>query len=128
MPNGPFHKLFDAVYSLIVYFSIWPTGTPDWQDQGGWTGALALVQNDQSNCASIPGTRSQRPLSPVSERQNTLSILTMAPTMMMAAAAVGDKYKKEEGSLLDSGDNAESSGTPPSALAHQALAGDHNIV
>jgi len=144
MPNGPFYKLFDAL-RLFGRPEVLPTTG---QDREGWTGALALVQDNLSTFASVRGAR-LRSSSFVSKSRNarlnageTASILTMAPTMMMAATIAGDKYKRQEGSLSDPtrADPSKSSyalwegklqihpDTPHDDPVYQKFAGKQNIV
>ncbi|KAF6754524.1 calcium-transporting ATPase [Ephemerocybe angulata] len=107
MPNEPFFKLFNAL-GLFGKPEVLPTAAPS--EREGWGGALALVQDNLSTFAGIRGAR-LRSSSFVNKSRNArinaggetpiASIMTMAPTMVMAAAVAGATYRQPAGSLSD---------------------------
>ena len=105
MPNGPFYKVFDFL-GLFGKPEVLPTATPE---REGWGGALALVQDNLSTFSNIRGAR-MRSSSFVNRSRNArtnggehpvASIMTIAPTMVMAAAVAGSTYRTPAGSLSD---------------------------
>ena len=147
MPNGPFYKLFDMLGLFGKPEAVLPTDSPA---REGWGGAIALVQDNLSTFANIRGAR-MRSSSFVNKSRNArlnateqpiASIMTMAPTMIMAAAAAGSTYRQPSGSLSDPAhaDPSKSSyalwegklqihpETPHDDPVYQKFAGKQNIV
>jgi len=108
MPNGPFYKLFDALHLFGREKSVLPTLAPS--AEGGWGGAFTAVQDSLGTFANLRGGRlrsssfamKSRKARPSSESAAApvSTIMTMAPTMIMAAAVAGGTYK-QSGSLSD---------------------------
>lgn len=147
MPNGPFYKLFNALGLFGKSEAVLPTDSPS---REGWGGAIAIVQDNLSTFGTIRGAR-MRSSSFVNKSRNArlhageqpiASIMTIAPTMIMAAAAAGSTYRQPSGSLSDPAhaDPSKSSyalwegklqihpDTPHDDPVYQKFAGKQNIV
>ncbi|KAJ2926822.1 hypothetical protein H1R20_g10267, partial [Candolleomyces eurysporus] len=146
MPNRPFYKLFDFL-GMFGKPEVLPTASPE---REGWGGALALVQDNLGTFSNIRGAR-MRSSSFVNRSRNArttvgehpiASIMTIAPTMVMAAAVAGSTYKTPSGSLSDPAhaDPSKSSAalwegklqihpeTPKDDPVYRKFAGQQNIV
>ncbi|TFK28173.1 calcium-transporting ATPase [Coprinopsis marcescibilis] len=104
MPNKPFFALFDFL-GLFGKQEVLPTATPD---REGWGGAFSAVQDNLKIFANLRGARlrsssfamKSRNARPAQDSAPIASIMTIAPTMIMAAAVAGSTYK-QTGSLSD---------------------------
>ncbi|KAG2017681.1 calcium-transporting ATPase [Coprinopsis cinerea AmutBmut pab1-1] len=104
LPNKYYYKFFDAL-GLFGKPEVLPTTAPG---REGWGGAFSMVQDNLKTFANIRGARlrsssfamKSRNARPDQDPAPVTSIMTIAPTMIMAAAVAGATYK-QSGSLSD---------------------------
>ncbi|PPR03673.1 hypothetical protein CVT24_007794 [Panaeolus cyanescens] len=106
MPNFIFEKFFRFIRLIRDEKEVLPTVKPD---MNGWSGAVAMVQDNLRTFANIRGGRLRSSSFVVKSRSARVSqedqlsistVLAMAPSFMMGAVAAGRTYW-EKGSLSD---------------------------
>lgn len=106
MPNFIFDKFFRFIRLMSDEKEVLPTVKPD---MNGWSGAVAMVQDNLRTFANIRGGRLRSSSFVVKSRSARISqedqlsistVLAMAPSFMMGAVAAGKTYW-EKGSLSD---------------------------